>query len=284
MNRIGAMATLANFPTDAVSCFNALGTRLLDSPEAITLLEEGTAILMGGEHPKDCSAALSELADCDPYTADMAIALYAATPLREAYASRGLDDALFLGVLEDLRCKLMECRNVKGVWGTFVMHWYPGFYQMTRFVLGRLQYEYREMPVDMNGFTKGQQVLNCHIPSSGPLTDESVDDSLRRAYEFFGIKGTMAVICSSWMLYPPHNEELFPEGSNLRRFYDRFTVISERIFDEPRDAWRVFGTMDLDLQKLPTDTALRRNLHRYLSAGKKMGSGLGVLFYNPVNG
>lgn len=61
--------------------------------------------------------------------------------LRENYRAAGLTDELFWDTIADLKFKLIECYDVYGIWGTFVASWYPWFYTMHRFKLGRLQYE-----------------------------------------------------------------------------------------------------------------------------------------------
>ena len=84
---------------------------------------------------------------------------------------------------------------------------------------------------------KGAPVINCHIPSSGPLLPEQVEDSFRQAYQFFGFaqKGeTMPLVCESWLLYPPHYE-LFPESGNMRRFFEHFEVYKHWGFTVARE-------------------------------------------------
>ena len=45
--------------------------------------------------------------------------------------------------LEDMKWKMLECYEIHGVYGNFVGHWYDGFFNLTRFGLGRLQFELR---------------------------------------------------------------------------------------------------------------------------------------------
>ena len=77
---------------------------------------------------------------------------------------------------------------------------------------------------------KGEKIVGLHIPSTGPLTPELVDESLERAYRFYKPNGGYLVLhCHSWMIYPPLYE-LFPKGSNLEKFYHRFDIfLFERI-------------------------------------------------------
>ena len=82
------------------------------------------------------------------------------------------------------------------------------------------------------------------------------------------------------MLYPPHYT-VFPEGSNLRRFYDRFTILSQKETDLHANLWRVFHTTETNISRLTATNSLQRNLLSYLQAGNRMGTGLGVILYDP---
>lgn len=64
------------------------------------------------------------------------------------------------------------------------------FFEMTRFALGRLQFELMDFPesyektghVRPEGMTK---VINMHIPSCGPLKKADCEASFRQAAAFF---------------------------------------------------------------------------------------------------
>ena len=121
----------------------------------------------------------------------------------------------------DLNWKLHECRKMYGIWGSFVSWWFDGFFEMTRFALGRLQFELMDFPesyektghVRPEGMTK---VINMHIPSCGPLKKADCEASFRQAAAFFadafpGEK--IAFFCESWLLYPRHREFLSPDST-----------------------------------------------------------------------
>lgn len=279
MNRITDILALAQFPDEARECFEnalALIERDADLSVKLSALERS---YMAGEDTREARTALSEASGVHLHTLEMLLLLCCAVTLREIYREKGYSEELFCGVLTDLRCKLTECQKVHGIWGTFVFSWFFRFYNCTRFMLGRLQYEtvaakygYKDL------FKEGDTVYNCHIPSAGPLTPESVDESLRLAHAFYGIEGAMPVVCHSWLLYPDHYE-LF--GANTRAFADRFDVISTDEQSNNDDAWRIFGRDAADLEALPQSTSLQRNFYRYLKDGNKMGNGSGVLIYTP---
>ena len=119
--------------------------------------------------------ALSELTGLHRHVVDFLFLALASERLRENYRAAGLTDELFWDTIADLKFKLIECHDVYGIWGTFVASWYPWFYTMHRFKLGRLQYEAvhfsGDTPVTVGGYTvkPGDTVYNMHIPSCGSL-------------------------------------------------------------------------------------------------------------------
>ena len=75
------------------------------------------------------------------YTADMLMYLCMVETLRARYEKRDIDGDVIAHTVADLSYKLEECRLVYGVNGIFVAPWIKGFFDMTRFALGRLQFE-----------------------------------------------------------------------------------------------------------------------------------------------
>ena len=217
------------------------------------------------------------------YTVDLLFLLWCLPTLRADYAARGIADEIFVATMKDLRYKLLECYANHGVWGNFVSFWYPGFYRCERFALGRLQFERVPFKYPVYGeVQEGDTVLNCHIPSSGPLTPEAVLHSLKCAYAFYPDlrrNGVLTVVCHSWLLYPPHRA-LF--GENTVAFYDLFDVIDQKASESNADFWRIFA-MPFAAETLPNapeDTSLRRRFKAFLTAGNTMGSGYGVLRFD----
>lgn len=233
------------------------------------------------------AAALAAPFDCHRYTAAFLLFAFAARPLRDRYREAGIDDAIYWDSMRDLRWKWDECLAVHGVPGTFVGFWYAGFFDMSRFALGRLQYEHRRFAADLytcatHTLHRGDDVLNCHIPSCGPLTKESRMDSYRRAWEFYHRDfpdGVVPIVCESWLLYPGHFDFL-PPHSNILSFMRDFAILSseETSF---ANAWRVFGAAaDRPVSEWPRDTSVRRAFAERVESGKPTGSGYGVLLFD----
>lgn len=276
MNRIKNIMRLADFPQEARNELDKLAVTAETDPAASAWIAQSEPMYFRGEDILPLREALADRLHCPLLTSDLLLLLTYADSLQYIYRKQGYSEDLFQGVLADLRCKMIECRQVYGIWGTFVFPWFFRFYDRTRFALGRLQYETVSCPFDYLPWVKnGDPVLQCHIPSTGILSPEAVTHSLSLARAFYP-SAYSAVICHSWMLYPPHYS-LFPQNSNLQRFYDRFQIVSAEPLALPTDAWRIFHTFERDLNKVPQETSLQRNLRRFLSEGNSMGMGWGIL-------
>ena len=270
-------------------------------PEAIAFLEEKFCIMQQKEMMNPLYAAMdnfffetdrgyferlqeiSKKTEIHRMTVDMIFLILCAKPLHYIYRQEKLGEELFWDTMCDLQYKLMECKQVFNVWGTFVTGWFQRFYLCERFKLGRLQYETAPFPYESYKgiLKKDDTVYNCHIPSCGALTPDAILDSLKRAYAFYKPKdGILPVVCDSWLLYPPH-KDVFPTGSNLSKFAALFDVIDSAASENNHDFWRIFGcNYSPDLKALPNDTKLRRNFIDYLSQGNHMGCGFGVLLFD----
>lgn len=206
----------------------------------------------------------------------------------KAYQEEGIPEKVFFDTFSDLRCKTIECKENKGVWGTFVAFWYPIFYRLDIFKLGRLEYElisYRGPETVLGGHTvrPGDKVLNIHIPSSGEAFHRAARlESYRLAYEFFKDRlggGPLAFVCHSWLLYPEYRNVL-PAGSNIVSFMDDFAILEaeDGAFD---DAWRVFGPeADRAPADLPERTSMQRAFKKHLLAGGKTGCAQGIFLFD----
>lgn len=283
------------FPEDSRETFRDTNRRLLADPEAAAAFDA-----ICPRYTDDDRGAVLEEADrigekigVHNYTIELFYFMYISHALRERYAAKQIDDQIFWDSMTDLRAKLVECRDVYGINGSFVAGWFFGFFEMTRFALGRLQFERtdysREEPYTCAGVSlrEGDEMINMHIPSLGPLTVESMMDAFRRAYDFplfadLRVEGSKYApfCCGSWLLYPPHYDFL-PKHSNILKFMDCFDIIEWVDSEEFHDDWRVFGKYkDLPPKELPRDTSLRRAFADRLIAGKPVGHGFGVFFFD----
>ncbi len=218
--------------------------------------------------------------------------IVASEKVLELYKEKGIDEKIYWDSMMDLKYKFKECVDCKEVYGTFVGHWYTGFYELNRFALGRFQFEYstfgaKDEFVTSAGVTikKGDKTVGFHIPSSGvPLTDDIRLDAYKKAYEFFKDQrredGLLIFECGSWLLYEG-NREILPEKSNTIKFLNDFEIIESNPKDKFTDAWRVFGKYGYKSAKYwPEDSSMRKAFKTHVLNGGKTGSGHGVIVFD----
>lgn len=235
--------------------------------------------------------ALAERFDQNEYSLDLLLILNSLPTLYQKYKQHGIPDEIFYESMDDIRCKVNECVECKGVVGTFVADWYDRFFKLTCFAYGRFQYEvmtYEGEDFTMSSgrvFKSGDKYINMHIPSRGiPLTDEVRLASYRAAYPHFsGLfeDGVVIFGCSSWLLYPRHREFL-PTGMNLLKFMGDFEMVNwKETPDDFHDRWRLYGKhAPLPDDQLPRDTTMRRAYADWLLAGNPTGRGFGIFAFD----
>ena len=238
---------------------------------------------------REAAKRAGEIVGVHAYSAELLLFICFSKHLRELYRLRCISDRIWFDSMSDLKWKLWECKAVKGIWSSFVAGWFPGFFNLTRFALGRLQFEIVEFDgeYEKNGkaLKKGDKVINVHIPRTlTPLDKESRDDAYAQAAEFFKNMtdgAPIAFVCSSWLLYP-EAEKILPAHSNIRGFMADYDMIRSKTNGEGEygDMWRLFD-MDFtgDLNDYPEDSSLRRAYKKFLLDGNRTGSGYGVFFY-----
>ena len=217
------------------------------------------------------------------FTTDLLLFIMLSKHLRELYVQHGIDLAIWHDSMLDLRYKLEECRVVTGICGSFVAGWFPGFFNLTRFALGRLQFELWESDRDWQkgnvSITKGTKCINMHIPRSRqPLSPALYEDAFARAKVFYQAQlpeGPVPFVCHSWLLYP-EQASFLPERSNVRKFMSEFDLM-EWNYNDGEDLWRLFDTMERHPDRLPTDTSLRRAYAEHLKNSGRVGWGFGIL-------
>ncbi|MBQ6708716.1 MAG: DUF5596 domain-containing protein [Clostridia bacterium] len=211
--------------------------------------------------------------------------------LMKLYEENGISLDVYWDSMSDLKVKLMECKKVYDIWGTFVGGWFIGFFRLDRFKLGRLEYEivgceiedYKKHGIELKS---KDPVINIHIPSGEPFTFDIRLDSYKKAYEFYKEyrKGDLLpLVCSSWLLYPT-NKEFYPENSNIIDFADDFEIFASGDQDEFHDSWRVFGKPnETPFDELPETTSLMRAYKKHLANKGKVGYGKGIIIFDGEN-
>lgn len=218
------------------------------------------------------------------YTFDLLFMIGISRRTWELYQERGISREIFHDSMADMHWKLLECHRMYGIWGTFVMHWFPWWFQLKRFALGRLQFELiafdDEYEKDGLVLHKSSPVINVHIPSCGKLDYAEVQKSYEKAAVFYRAEFTehpLVFVCESWLLFPA-NKEILPEHSNIRRFLADYDVYRTR--ENNKDLWRIYyGAEKNGFEHLPESTGLERAYKNWLLSGHMAGQSWGVYRY-----
>lgn len=230
---------------------------------------------------------ISKLINIHCYTGRLVLYIGLSKQLKEYYRDAGIDESVWRNSMQDLKYKLMECKEVYDIWGTFTT-WFDGFFRMTRFALGRLQFDMAAFGryYNHNGviLTPDSHVLGVHIPRTMTRLDrQSVKQSYARASEFFKAwigDGPTVFMCDSWLLFPRHRE-LLPRESNILAFMNDYDVIDSGLYENYHEIWRLFDrNYTPELEKLPQNSTLRRKYIELIRSGEKTGWGFGVYIYS----
>lgn len=233
---------------------------------------------------------LSEKAGIPAQTGALLLYLCMLPRLRRYYEEKGIDDAIFLATLPDLRYKMTECKLVEGVYGLSAgtaEGWHPNMFRCKTLAFVRLQFVFGsagfECEVDGVKIEKDTPVLHIHIPRTGGKLDrESTLASYRAAADYYRpfFEGKPIVMTSrTWMFWPRHEEFLKPE-SNMMQFYHDFQLVESGEYDDYSQVWRLFDcNYTGDVDALPQNTSLRRAYADMIRKGEKVGWGRGVMIY-----
>ena len=256
---------------------------------------EFTEILRRYEQDRFCdyramlekTAEIAEACKLHTYTASLLLFLCLSKTLLERYKSCGLCEEIYYRSMADLGYKLEECRLVHNINGSFVASWFSGFFAMTRFGLGRLQFEIKqtEEDIELDGTigAAGSEYINVHIPRTGTrLCHQEVLEAYRLAAKHFSnvFEGKPILFaCKSWLLDPWNLSVLKPD-SNLAQFCRDFTVVRSGTYEDYRELWRLFDCMYTgDATKLPRNSSLRCAYADRVARGEPIGWGFGMFSY-----
>jgi hypothetical protein len=157
---------------------------------------------------------------------------------------------------------------------------------LTRFALGRLQFETTEISEDFvvagKKIPAGSVAINVHIPRSGkPLDHDDVLASYALASKMFSSlfpEGEVLFTCKSWLL-DPWNYSVLSPNSNLYAFMKDFKIVKSGFYEGYGEMWRLFDCDCTSGAHLPRNSSLRRAYADRIEKGEAVGWGLGLFLF-----
>ncbi len=147
---------------------------------------------------------------------------------------------------------------------------------------GRLQHT--EVTLDTAEYEKvlgtGDDVISVHIPKSGKMSPELVDDAFARADKFFPAYypeiNFKSYVCSSWLLNTDMQEFLSPE-SNIIKFQNKFRNVMTTQNGYSL-YWHVFGVEEfIPLDQLQPANSFQQTLLDRVKSGNPLYNSYGYI-------
>jgi hypothetical protein len=232
--------------------------------------------------------AMANSIGVNEYSAWLVLYLCLSKRLKEYYVENNISLDVYDTTIQDIKYKANECYAIYGTWGIFVPFWMVGFFALTRFGLGRLQFEIKKFnrEYEKNGVSLGKDdnVINVHIPRTQTRLDRvSLDDAYQKAKDFFKdyfVDKHTVFVCHSWLFYPKNKEVLKPT-SNIYSFVSDYDIIESKEYSDYSEVWRLFDVhYNGNVEDLPQDTSLRRAYAEWIRNGTPTGEGYGVYVYD----
>ena len=224
---------------------------------------------------------VSKAAGIHEYTGNLLLFMCLSKTLKDHYKVANYTEEMWAKIVNDLKWKMDECKEVYGICGTFVPDWYDRIFRLERFGFARLQFDLGRFKSNYEGngivLEPDSIVVNVHIPRTGTRLDrEGMAAAYKAAAEFFK---NPIFVCHSWLLYP-RNKEILSETSNLAVFLSDYDIFEDGVYDNYKEVWRLFDKhYEGDVDALPQNSSLRRASADWIRKGEKIGWGYGVYVY-----
>ena len=220
-----------------------------------------------------------------PATMDLLLMIQMLPILREQYVLQDVPMKYYDAISNGFRKHAELTMETKGAATAGVAWWSMAYFKLKMFSIGRLIYKWRPFKetITFGDFVieEGTYHIDVHIPSSGSFAREVVHASYEEAKEFFEKrynKKGLLFACSSWLLSPTL-DEILPPTSNILAFAHEYTILREGLDPTGEKLGHyVFGSADMtNVDALPENSSLQRNMKARLQAGKGIGTGFGVI-------
>ncbi len=210
---------------------------------------------------------------------------------RRLYAEKGLPRQVFTDTMRDITVWVRDAAWAYRVTGLCNVPWIAHVLFLEIIWVGRLEFEFSKtnfaaarLPLEARRsvpIADKTPILNVHIPASGKLLPQAVEDSFSMAEQFFAKHFPQyeyaGFVCDSWLL-DQNNRSFMQADSNILRFADAFDCVMQTGRKNRELLRRLWGVQHISRKKLralPEETGLQHAAKAYLLAGRRSFNGYG---------
>ena len=190
---------------------------------------------------------------------------------RAEYARLGISEEIYTATMAAFSRFVREYRESYGCYGFDRVFWTTRQVSCKLLRIGQLEYELTSL--------NDVPIISLHIPTDVDLRPEvlvpSIREGLQEFYRLFPDRAGNPVYCHSWLL-SPQLKEFLPEGSNILRFQELFTIEADTVPQKDVLLW-VFKNPKLPVEDYPENTSLQKKLKRFFLEGGALLEGKGYL-------
>ncbi|MBQ3124599.1 MAG: amidohydrolase family protein [Clostridia bacterium] len=265
-----------------------------ENPEVKVIIEKWYNTLnFPEEFDKEFKAALSEVKISDAICIEnyntgekdgkrnLLSFLFMCESLKKRYDKKGIPSEIFMDTVGNIVEWTETYSKLKNELYLGECEWLKRHFSMKLFKLGRLHFCMgdAERDIPQMGVSKGDSVIEVHIPTEGSFTKAECEKSINMAKEFFAKYFPeyeyKCFTCHSWLL-DPTLKEFLSEDSNIIDFQNRFVAIESEESDAVLKYVFDWSMTRRNLPKAPAVTSLAEKVKEHALSGGKFYEVLGA--------
>ncbi|MBQ9965993.1 MAG: DUF5596 domain-containing protein [Clostridia bacterium] len=204
--------------------------------------------------------------DCEEGTKNLLYYLYFCEAVKKKYEENNISEDILIDTLRDIVRWCITWSDIKGCLFLGELFWLKRHLTFKLFKIGRLQYCFGKAEHDAENFglKKEENILEVHIPATGPMREEDCKESVKLAKEFFLSHfpdySYRFFTCHSWLL-DRTLEQFLDDDSNIIKFQKMFNIIKD---DNSNEIFRYLFSWDTNMenlyQRVPTSSLAKKVL------------------------
>lgn len=208
--------------------------------------------------------------------------LYFCEDLKKRYEEKNIPEDIFYDTLHDVVIWTNVWSDLKGELYLGQLDFLQIHFRMDLFKIGRLEFAKSQSwkSVPSKNIEKGSNVVDVHIPATGPMKQEACIDSIKRAKEFletfYPEFKYERMVCYSWLLSDDLTR-FFKPDSNIVKFGELFDLIDTEEKDSIIGYVIGWQKKREDVKNMEFDSRVQNEIKQAILNDEKFYVGYGVL-------